>query len=65
MLLQAIQRKVNTKSGTKLQSWISANRPFRNRADGTIKAFKNSQTNTFVLSSRDNEGLSFTQPEPT
>ena len=30
-----------------------------------LKAFKNSQTNTFVLSSRDNEGLSFAQPEPT
>ena len=35
MLLQAMQRKVNAKGGTKLQSWISANRPFRNRADGT------------------------------
>ena len=36
MLLQAMQRKVNAKGGTELQSWIfSANRPFRNRADGT------------------------------
>ena len=30
-----------------------------------LKAFNNSQTNTFIFSSRDNEGLSFTQPEPT
>ena len=35
MLLQAMQRKVNAKGGTELQSWISANRPFRNLADGT------------------------------
>ena len=28
-----------------------------------LKAFKNNQTNTFVLSSRDSEGLSFAQPD--
>ena len=33
MLLQAMHRNwVNTKRGTKFESWISANRPFRDRA---------------------------------
>ena len=32
MLLYAMHRKVNTKYRTNFLSWISANRPFKNRA---------------------------------
>ena len=32
-----MHRKVNTKSATKFQSWVSANRPFRNRAGPVVR----------------------------